>query len=216
MSLTKLVEYSNKLVERGLTVGSGGNTSLRKGDSVYLSPSGYSLGDVEEKDFVEMSLENEEILKGEKRPTSSWATHLAIYRAMPDSVAIMHAHPPHLVALISTGRDLRPTTPDHAVLLEKSVTLPYTAATGEGLADAVREKGLGSDVILLRNHGVITSGRSVKDAFTKVELVEDAAKTQVLGSLVGKVRFLTEEEISEIMNSDVIAYKKELVKEEKD
>jgi len=215
MSLEEMIEVNKKLVDRGLVVGGGGNSSYREENSIYVTPSGYPLQKVGKDDYVEMDLETGEILStGGQTPTSEWHTHFTIYRERPEVKAIVHTHPPYTIALISSGVEMKPITPEHAVFMENSVTIPYIIPCGEELADAIRKKISDFDIILLRNHGVITLGESVLEAFTRAELIEDAAKVQFLSQQIGEPKFLSRAEISEVQNLDAETYRKKLLREQ--
>ena len=88
-----LVEYGKKLVNAGLTKGTGGNLSLfdRERGLMAITPSGIDFFDIRESDIVVMDSEGE-VVEGSRTPSSEWQMHLETYLARPDIDAVIHAH----------------------------------------------------------------------------------------------------------------------------
>ncbi|HNS32885.1 MAG TPA: class II aldolase/adducin family protein [bacterium] len=211
----ELTIYGRKIIEKGLAAGPGGNISARDGDSVFLSPSGFFLDEIEEKEWVRVHLESGRIY-GELRPTCEIAMHLGIYVERKDVNAVVHTHPPVTVGLISAGVRLKPFFPDYVALLGREIPVIEYVQPGSG---EMRNKVVGelrsNNVVLLKNHGVVCAGETLREAFARSWLVEEAAKSIFAGCVAGKMRYLNLKEIEGLENMEAEDYRKALMKKKK-
>lgn len=207
-----LAAYGRKAVERKLVVGSSGNISARAGDIVYVSPSGFSLDELGANDYIGVDLHSGEIVDGTMRPTCEISMHLACYLAREDIRAIVHTHQPYTTGLITAGLEIEPVTQEFVVFVGKPVILdcllPGSKLLAESVAGAVKE----ANAVLLRNHGCITVGANLKEAFCRAETLEDAAHILFIARLVGKPRILSSEEVEAIKNLEIEDYRTSLIK----
>ncbi len=140
--------------------------------------------------------------------------HLAIYRRRPEVQAVIHTHPPMTQALTAAGHDLRPMFADYYVYLGRNVPhLPYITVTTPELAEAVENAAQAADCqgIVLRNHGLITLGASIKEAYFRTLAVEEQATVQQAALAVGEPTFLTEEELDKLDQLSSESYRRELL-----
>jgi ribulose-5-phosphate 4-epimerase/fuculose-1-phosphate aldolase len=142
--------------------------------------------------------------------------HIRILRARPDVQFICHAHPATTIGIISGGADLLPFTPDFVAIVDRVAYVPYVVPCGRELAIAVEQAAQrGFNVVALRNHGVVTLGRSAAEALTRMVVVEDQAKTQLAAMIAGKPRALTGEEQEGIRNLDAESYRRKLLADQR-
>lgn len=198
----ELVVYGKKVVSSGLVTAAGGNISARCGSVIYLSASGLALDEMQEEDYIGVDIESAEVVDGNKKPTSELSLHLACYCMREDVQAIVHTHSPWAGGVISSGKTIKPMFPEFVCDIDRIAHIDYVVPTTQKLADAVAEVAGENNVILMSNHGVLAFGRNLREAYYRNLLVEDAAKSLVAAYVVGKPRFLTEEEIKEIRNLD--------------
>jgi L-fuculose-phosphate aldolase len=205
----KLVNLGTRLLDEGLVVGAGGNMSIRDEDHYYVTPSGYAIGELMEEDLVRVNIETGEYEHEMNRPTCEYQMHINIYRKRAEVEVIIHAHPPYVIGVCSSGNALQIMTADAAAYLHPIRQIPYIPPGGQELADAVSD-ALGEDgnVCVMENHGAIALGRSCREAFMRIELLEDAAMTQFIASSAGTPRFFTQEQIDEINNLSAEQYRK--------
>lgn len=203
----ELVEYGIKIVRAGLVAGAGGNISAREGDTVWMKPSGIAMDDMSSEDLCGMSLDTGEQVSGGNKPTSEVNMHLAIYRARPEVRAVFHTHSPWASGVISAGVELKPMFAEFVCDLGRVGTVPYVTPTTSRLAEAMGEKARTCDTIFMVNHGVLGVGLTVKEAYYRVVVVEDAAKSLVAASIVGRPRFFTQEQVDEILSLDAVQYR---------
>lgn len=208
----KLTEIGKKIVEKGLVAGPGGNISAKDGDFVYLSPSGFFLDEIKEDQWVKVNLKTGEIF-GDLRPTCEISMHLGIYIERPDIKAVIHTHPPITLGLISAGIKFKPFFPDYVAILGKEVPIiDYVVPAGEEIRKAVCNEIKRVNVVLLKNHGVVAVGESIKESYTRSLIVEEAAKSIFVGILCGKLKCFTKKEIEKIEKLEVEDYRKALLK----
>ncbi len=124
--------------------------------------------------------------------------HLAVYRIRPDIQAIFHTHSPWASGVISAGIDLQPMFAEVINDLGGIATVPYVRTGSNELAESVAAAAKENETIFMVNHGVVTLGKTMKQAFFRACVAEDAAKSFVAASIVGKPAFLTEQQIQEL------------------
>jgi len=218
-----LVEYGVKLDRSGMIIGPGGNISVRCGEVVYIKASGTAMGDGREADYLALDLATGEVIDGgggggggggDMRPSCECGMHLAAYRAREDAGAFVHSHPAYATAWSFSGRALRALTPDFAAFLGVEVpVLPYTAPGSEELAGSVAAALAKCEAAILGSHGMVAIGASMRDAYTKTLLVEDAAET-VLAALAAGVepKYLDPEEAARIHGWEVEEFRRKMLK----
>lgn len=210
----ELTLYGKKIVEKNLVSVGGGNISAREKDFIYLSPSGYALDEINEDQWVKINLNTGDIIDSPLKPTCEIEMHLVCYKSRQDIRAVIHTHPPYVVGVTSANIQIEPMFPDFVVYLGKKVPLlDYITPGGKKLAKAI-EKIIGNyNVVCLKNHGVITTGLHLKEAFYRNILIEEAAKIIFISKTLGNPHFFTSEEKEEIENLPVEAYRRKILKE---
>ncbi len=212
--LNELVATAKQLSQSGFVTGAGGNVSAREGDCMWISPSGFSFEDAQTQHYPGVSIESGEILQGDYRPSSEVLMHLAIYRVRPQVSAVIHTHPKTTIALTAAGHDLKPMYADYYVYLGANVPhVSYVTVTTPELADVVENAFNAPDVqgMILRNHGAITVGTSIKEACFRTLAIEEQAVIQYRALLVGTPTFLSEEELAKLDRLGSEDYRRELL-----
>jgi len=198
----ELVRFGVKIAQARLVAGAGGNISAREGGIVWMKPSGFAMDDLAPEDLCGMDLASGRQLQGPNRPTSEVNMHLAVYKARPEITAIFHTHSPWASGVISSGAELKAMFAEFVCDLGRVGTIPYVTPTTQDLAQAAAEAAKESDTIFMVNHGILALGVTMKQAFYKCVVVEDAAISMVAAAAVGKPRFLNHKEIRELMALD--------------
>ncbi|WP_303968705.1 class II aldolase/adducin family protein [Sporosarcina ureae] len=212
--LQDLNKYAKALVNSGLVVGAGGNLSMRDGEYMYISPSGFDLKEIEES-WVKVHIGTGEVL-GDLKPSSEVLMHLECFRKNNEIKAVLHAHPTYSVGVSSAGKDILPMFPDFPAMVKRIKYMDYVIPTTSVLADAVSELIEDTDAIVMRNHGVLTVGRTMKEAFFFMQLIEEAAKVYYISSTMGTPRVLTDEECDELRNLSAETYRSKLLQEKRE
>ena len=172
---TQLVRYSRLAHERGLTAAFGGNLSIRQGNLIFIKATGAVMDDMTAEQVAVIDMDGRQIAA--VRPSSEYRLHLAVYRRRPDVRAIAHLHPPHAIAATALIEwELPIMTPEAEIYLKRIPIAPFRPAGTQELADVVADAILQSDAVLMERHGIVTVGRTLREAFYKAELVEESAK----------------------------------------
>ena len=189
-----LADCCRRLYDRRLTVSAGGNMSIRiSPDEILITPSGRNKGMLAPDDMVRMSLDGRVLSDG--RPSIEHRFHLALYRMNPDTNAVVHCHPLHCVALAVRNQPVRCNlTPEGAMLLGNVPMIGYFTPGSEELVDAVAAHG-DRKAMLMERHGALTQGRTLEEAYNRMEELEFQARLQLL---VGDAEDLPAEEVEKL------------------
>jgi L-fuculose-phosphate aldolase len=198
----QLVIYSARLLDDGLAVGSAGNMSVRVGDVVAITPSGIGYAEMRPADVCLVTPAGTEFTDQAGRgnletPSTETPMHLAIYAAT-DAKAVVHTHSPEVIAL-SASRDELPAIHYQITGLGGPVRVaPYVRFGSAGLAAAAVEALDGRSAVILRNHGAVTYGRDLAQAYDRALLLEWLARTYRLALSYGEPAILPAEALDEV------------------
>ncbi|AGI47260.1 Ribulose-5-phosphate 4-epimerase-related epimerase and aldolase [Thermoplasmatales archaeon BRNA1] len=175
----RLVECCKLLYQRNLTVSAGGNMSVRLDDKhILITPSGANKGMLTDDDLVLMDMKGKVISGG--KPSIEHRFHLGLYQANPEVNAIVHCHPLYCLAVATKGEPLKSTlTPEGVLLLDQVPTVRYETPGSEELVKAVLECS-DAPAMLMAKHGAITQGRTLEEAFNRMEELEFQAHLQII------------------------------------
>ena len=195
-----LCRIGGLLYERGHVVGHDGNVSVRlEGDRILITPSGVCKGRMEPDMMVLCDLEGN-VLEGDRYPSSEIAMHLEVYRGRPDVNGIVHAHPPAATAFAICGRGL-----EERYLIETISGLgqvpvaPFGMPSTPEVAESIRPYLAGHSAVLLANHGALTWGKDVWQAFDRMEVLEQTAKVYAQVQLMGGGVELSPEQVEALL-----------------
>ncbi len=190
-----------RLYSKGLTTCSGGNISFRVSkDHVLITPSALDKGSINFRQIALMTLDGENISVGLK-PSIETDMHLKILRTRPDVDAVVHAHPKYASLLTAAGSRKIDTNllAEARFLLKEPAFAPYALMGTEDLGDVVSSTASGgADSILLENHGVMTLGTTLLQAYDRMEVLEVAAEMSILTGKSLDAHSLTPEQLGDI------------------
>ena len=173
-----IVRVGRWLYERRLNNSLDGNVSVRlDGRRILVTPTGVRKCELRTDEVVEVDLLSR-TRRGRCAPTSELAMHVMIYLARPDVEAVVHAHPPYCSAF-AVSADVF----DGHILAEAIATVGRIGSVGylrpgsEALAKEVGDRIVASDALILANHGALTVGRDLWEAFHRIEVFEHGAMT---------------------------------------
>jgi L-fuculose-phosphate aldolase len=194
-----IVEVGKRLYNKGFVASNDGNISIRlPNDEVLITPTGVSKGYMSESDILKVSMSGE-VISGHLKPTSEIKMHLAVYRKRPDVKAIVHAHPPKATAFAVAGIGFDKITLPEVVFSLGSIPLAeYGTPTTHEVPEAVEKHIVKSDALLLANHGALTVGTDVFDAYYKMETLEHFSSISLYARILGGERALNEEQTREL------------------
>jgi L-fuculose-phosphate aldolase len=190
-----VLEAAQKMLAKGLVVGTAGNISLRltpqgKRQLLAITPSArdYDLLTVDDIQIVDFKAQT---VEGTLRPSMETGLHIGIYQARKNVNAIIHTHSVFASALAVAGRDIPPILDDQVAFLGGQIKLAKHALSGsQEQVKNVLEALADRSAVLLPNHGALATGRTMRDAFTAGELIEKTAKIYLLALSSGTVNRL--------------------------
>lgn len=191
-----IVEVGRRLYARGYTASNDGNISVRLGaDRLLMTPKSVCKGFMTPDMMCITDLEGKK-LQGDRDPSSEMLMHLEVYRQRADVQAVVHAHPPTATGFAVAGIPL-----DRAVLAEVLTTLgsipiaAYATPSTSELPEAVGHYIKAHDGMLLANHGALTVGADLFNAYFKMETVEHFARISLVARLLGRENLIAREEV---------------------
>ena len=178
-----------QLAAGGLLAGRDGNVSVRLGpDRVLVTPSGMIKALLTAGDMVEVDLGGHK-RRGRRNPTSELDLHLRILTHRPDVGAVVHAHPPAATGFAVAGEEIPANLlPELIFLVGRVPLVPYGTPGTPELGDRVEPFLAEHDGLLLANHGAVTMGRTLDQAWIRMESLEHAARIVVAARTVGAPR----------------------------
>ena len=193
----QLVMFMQRIYDRGLTTTSGGNLSIMDDDgNIWITPASVDKGSLTRNDIV--CVKPDGTIEGIHKPSSEFPFHASVYKMRPDLKAVLHAHPPALVAF-SIARKLpsldliptvRKTCPEMAIA---TYAVPGSDELGRNIG---AEFAKGVDIVLLENHGVCIGATDMFTAFMRFETLDYSANLELYASKLGRVNELTSEDLN--------------------
>ena len=171
-----LVEIGRRMYDKDFVAANDGNISVKIGEDLILAtPTGVSKGYMTEEMMVLMRTDGT-VLSSNARPSSEVKMHLRIYQENPEARAVCHAHPPVSTAFAIAGMPLdRAIYPEAVVNLGVVPCVHYEAPGSQGIPDSIAPYCRDYNALLLANHGVVTWGRDLLDAWYRLESTEHYA-----------------------------------------
>lgn len=193
----EIIDIVQEFVNKGLTLGSWGNVSVRVGDTLAITPSGKNYAELKPADIV---------IIGEKhplQPSSELALHQKIYQTRKDINVIIHTHSIYATTLACQQINLSILTEDIAQLANGKVIkcAKYALSGTDKLANnAVQALGKGF-AVFLANHGAVACGANLRQTLLFAELLEKASQVySITKSMNGKVNALSLKQINNLKN----------------
>lgn len=193
----QLVMILGRIYTKRMTTTSGGNLSIKDEEgNLWVTPSGIDKGTLTVADIVQIKPDGTVI--GKHRPTSELPFHQSVYAVRPDVKAVLHAHPQALVSfsLVKKTPDTRIVPEPHLVCGEVGFAeydLPGSLALGQKIA---KQFAKGLNAVMMENHGVVTCGKDLFEAFKIFETLERCAALNILATELGPSHVLTEAQIN--------------------
>lgn len=185
-SIKDVVKISKELFDKGLVTGKAGNISIRYNkDSIAITPTLKSLGDLKEEDIVIVNYDGDVLTKG--KPSSEVGMHLEIYKNRDDVNAIVHTHSPYATGFAFSDKKIKRLEGFGKINKEYLEELEYKKPGSVDLALGAA-KALGKDdVLILKNHGVIAVSFNLKEAGELAGFVEETSKTQFISHVLNSI-----------------------------
>lgn len=198
----EVLRAAQKVLEKGLVVGTSGNVSLRlppeKGREILaITPSGRYYEELQPSEIQVIDFEAEPV-EGELAPSIESMLHIGIYHARRDVGAIIHTHSTFASILAVAGLEIPPILDEQVTSLGGEVKLAEYAPPGsEELVQNVLKALEERNAVLLANHGVVGVGWDLHEALTVCESVEKMAQVYLFARLLGKINPLPHEVVED-------------------
>jgi L-fuculose-phosphate aldolase len=195
----EVAHFMRRLYKHGLTTTSGGNISLRLSeDLILITPSATDKGRMKWKEVGIINIFGEN-LTPHLKPSIETAMHLSIYKKKKEVLAIVHAHPVFASLFTAIKAKINTNlTAEAKAILGDPLFVQYAVMGSVALAEAAAENIMNSDILLLENHGILTTGSNLLQAFDKIEVLENAAKMTLMTEMTGRKRPLNKTRILEL------------------
>jgi L-fuculose-phosphate aldolase len=205
-----IVLVCHKLYERGFVTATDGNVSVRlECGNILVTPTSLNKGQVGESDLVEMKADGTPVTLSRKASTEL-DMHLFIYQQRADVQAVVHAHPPHATGFATAHVPLTACLfPEVIVGLGAIPLAEYATPSTKEVSDSLAPHVKNADAILLANHGVVTYGKDVEDAYFKMEKVEHAAHITFVARVLGGEKPLSTADIDKLTRISESSYGKD-------
>ena len=194
-----VIEIGQRLYDRGMIAGTEGNISVRLDDDrIIVTPSGLAKGRLSPEEMVIVD-SNGKHLQGGRSASSELLMHLFVYKNRPEIAACVHSHPPYATAFAAAGIPLTEDILPEVALFVGNIPLTYYAPPGTDAVPKSLEPHIEtSNVFLLRNHGLLTIGRTLEEAFNRHETVEHYARIVLLARRLGSVESIPPEDFQRL------------------
>ena len=194
-----LVEYGRRMYEHGYVVTNDGNISVKVSPTeIWVTPTAVSKGFMTPEMMVKMDLDGN-ILEGERKPSSEVKMHLRVYKENKKVRGVVHAHPTNATSFAIAGIPL-----DDPILVESMLQLGavpvarYAKPGTYDVPDSIAPYCKDYNAVLLSNHGALTWGESLMQAYYRMEVLETYAAMELNVRALNQKRRLSTEQIAEL------------------
>ena len=203
----KLVEICHKVYAKGFVAAYDGNISARsKNNTVLITRSGICKGNVTVSDIIEIDLKGK-IISGKGKISTEHKIHLYAYQKRKEVNAVVHCHPVYATAFALLGEGFeKHYLPEVLLTIGKVPLCKYATPSTNQVPESLEPHINFALAMLLQNHGAVTLGKNLDDAYFKMEKLEHAAKTILVAKLIGKPKELSKKNINEILKISESTY----------
>jgi L-fuculose-phosphate aldolase len=195
-----ICEIGRRLYSRGFAAGNDGNISARlDSDRVLCTPTLICKGFMRPDDLCIVDSRGSQ-LTGSRRRTSEILLHLEIFRGDPSVQAVVHCHPPHATAFAIARQDIPSgILPEVEIFLGVVPRADYETPGGPDFAATIRPFIGRANTVVLSNHGTVSWGATVEQAFWHTEILDAYCHMLMLARMLGNVERLPEQKVRELL-----------------
>ena len=197
----EICEVGRRMYQNGFVAANGGNISVRLDEDVYLvTPTGVSKNDLTPESLLKINGQCE-VTEGEGKPSSESKVHIYCYENRPDIVSVCHSHAPYSVAMASLNIKMdKYFLPEAVFSLGAVPRCEYAPAGSQEVAESMAPYIKKHSALLLGNHGPVTMGSSVMQAYFRMETLEHVAHVYFITTLLGGPIEFTPEQAKHIFD----------------
>lgn len=197
----EICDIGKRIYNRGMVASNDGNISVKISEHEFLcTPTGVSKGFMTPEYICKVD-ENGQVLQanGNFRPSSEIKMHMRVYRERPDVQSVVHAHPMYATAFAIAGIPLtQPIMPEAVIALGSVPIAEYGTPSTNEIPDAVSKYLPYFDAVLLANHGALSYGESLLNAYHKMESLEFYAQLLFLSLQLGGPKELSKSQVEKL------------------
>jgi len=197
-----IVEIGRRMYAKNFVAANDGNISCKVDDDIiWTTPTGVSKGFMDEESMVKMRLDGTVLSQGDLGASSEVKMHMRIYTENPDAMAVCHAHPPISTSFAIAGLGLdRAIYPEALVNLGTVPCVHYETPGSQGIPDSIAPYARDYNALLLANHGAVTWGGSLMEAWYRLEATEHYAMViMYTHNIIGKANVLSCKQVNELV-----------------
>ena len=196
-----MCDIGKRVYNRGMVAANDGNFSVKLNDNEFLcTPTGVSKGFMTPEYICKVDAKGNVIQANPGfRPSSEIKMHMRVYEKRPDVGAVVHAHPSYATAFAIAGIPLtQPIMPEAVIALGCVPIAKYGTPSTVEIPDAVEEYLPYFDQVLLENHGALTWGPDLMNAYHKMESVEFYAELLYKSKMLGGPKEFDKQQIEKL------------------
>jgi L-fuculose-phosphate aldolase len=195
----EICEVGRRVYARGYVAANDGNISARLDDQHLLAtPKNVSKGFMTPDMMVVTDMQGRKVA-GHRDASTELKMHLAVYEMRPDIRAVVHAHPPLSTGFAVAGVPLNKSSLAEIIFSLGSVPIAeYATPSTQELPDAVKRYITAHDGLLLANHGALTAGQDLMNAYFKMETMEHFAQITLVARQLGGENLISREEVNRL------------------
>ena len=191
-----------------LVMWTSGNVSARdpKTNLIVIKPSGVPYDKLSLDNLVVVDL-NGKVIDGNLKPSVDMATHLYVYRHMPDVMSVIHTHSTYASAFAATGKPIPVCLTVMADFFGCNIPIGNLVLIGEEeIGKEIVNKIGNSKAIIMKNHGPFTIGTSVSEALKAAIFLEESAKTLIMAKILGEPQSIPESTVNKLHKNYIEKY----------
>lgn len=193
----EIIEIGRRVWQKEWVAANDGNISCRiSDDEVLCTPTGVSKGFLSIEDLIVVDLQGRKKYGGVLNPSSEIKMHLYVYRERPDVRAVCHAHPPTSTGFAVAGISLdQCVLPEVVALMGQIPCAVYGLPSTEEIPQAIAPYVKNNNAVLLANHGALSWGENLMQAYYRMETMEHFAKILLVAIQLGRVNTFTPDQV---------------------
>lgn len=197
----EICEVGQKLYDKGFVAANDGNISVRiSPNEIIVTPTGVSKGGMKPESLVKMTLDGK-IISGKAKPSSEVKMHIQVYKIDSNINAVVHAHPPIATAYAVARVPMqRPILSEAVVNLGVVPVADYALPGTEEVPASIKPFIKDYNAVLLANHGLLTWGNDLTQAFYRHESVEHYGKILLYVDQIGQAQEFNCKEVGQLID----------------
>lgn len=202
MSLkSEIIHYSRLCYKNNFLSAKDGNISVRTRENYILTTAaGICKGKLNEKNLIKMDFKGRKI-SGKGAASSEFKMHRYIYEQRKDVKAVIHTHPVFATAFAAAGIALdKPVYPEIYIFFGKIPLAKYATPSTDEVPSSIEPFVKDYDAVLLANHGLVTFGKTLEDAYFKTEKIEHIAQISFYARMLGGEKVLNKTQVKKLDN----------------